>query len=100
QAIAALAEVAIKTSPTGKQNSFGSRSRASYVLVERGEQQPRSLSVAFLRPVAGQDQADDAIDGLEKQVTAFDEAYGAGADQRRIVCAQPDYDSTQIQDNA
>lgn len=91
QAIAALAEAAVKTSPKGKQNSFGSRAHASYVLAERGEQQPRSLSVAFLRPVAGQDQAGEAVLALEKQVKAFDEAYESGADRRYVICAQPDY---------
>ena len=97
RAIAALAEAAIKTSPKGKQNSFGSRAHASYVLAEKGDQQPRALSVAFLRPVAGQDQADDAIARLEAQVRAFDSAYEAGADERYVVSAQPDYDGPRLE---
>jgi CRISPR system Cascade subunit CasC len=92
QAIAALVEAAVKTSPKGKQNSFGSRAHASYVLTEIGSQQPRSLSAAFLRPVQGQDQAPEAIGRLERQVQAFDNAYGIGADARFIICAEPDYD--------
>ena len=36
--------------PTGKQATFASRARASYVLAETGDQQPRSLAVAFLEP--------------------------------------------------
>ncbi|MCG6658857.1 type I-E CRISPR-associated protein Cas7/Cse4/CasC [Halomonas campisalis] len=91
RAIAALVEAAVRTSPKGKQNSFGSRAHASYVLAEKGDQQPRSLSVAFLRPVVGQDQAGEAIDQLEAQVNAFDGAYGAGADRRYIVSAMPGY---------
>lgn len=100
RAIAALTEAALTVAPTGKQNSFGSRARASYVLAERGQQQPRSLSVAFLRPIAGQNQADDAIQSLEKQVKAFDGAYGAGADKRYVICTQPDYDGSDPGGNA
>ncbi|WP_163647866.1 type I-E CRISPR-associated protein Cas7/Cse4/CasC [Modicisalibacter sp. 'Wilcox'] len=96
RAIAALAEAAVKTSPKGKQNSFGSRAHASYVLAEKGDQQPRSLAPAFLRPVAGQDQTLDAIARLERQTQAFDEAYGAGADQRFVVAADPDYREPQL----
>ncbi|EKF75777.1 hypothetical protein A11A3_02872 [Alcanivorax hongdengensis A-11-3] len=82
KAIAALAEAAIKVSPTGKQNSFGSRAYASYVMAEKGSQQPRSLSVAFLKPVQSQDQAADAITCLEEQTQRFDQVYGECADQR------------------
>lgn len=96
RAIAALVEAAVKTSPKGKQNSFGSRAHASYVLAEKGDQQPRSLATAFLRPVPGQDQALDAITRLEHQAKAFDEAYDAGADRRFIVVAEPDYSTPQL----
>lgn len=91
QSIAALVEAAVRTSPKGKQNSFGSRAHASYVLVEAGDQQPRSLSVSFLRPVSGDNQALDAIGRMERQVSAFDNAYGAGADRRFVLSAEPDY---------
>lgn len=97
RAIAALAEAAVKTSPKGKQNSFGSRAHASYVLAEIGDQQPRSLAAAFLRPVPGQDQALDAIARLERQAQAFDDAYGPGAERRFIVVADPDYREPRLQ---
>ncbi|MDX1300829.1 type I-E CRISPR-associated protein Cas7/Cse4/CasC [Photobacterium sp.] len=82
-AIAALTEAAVKVSPKGKQNSFASRAYASYVLAEKGDQQPRSLSVAFLKPIWGDDQAYEAITALEKQVKNFDKVYGACADARQ-----------------
>jgi len=91
RAIAALVEAAVRTSPKGKQNSFGSRAHASYVLAEQGDQQPRSLSAAFLRPVVGQDQSLAAIARLERQAKAFDTAYGPGAERRFVVSAEPDY---------
>jgi CRISPR system Cascade subunit CasC len=53
RAIAALIEASAKIAPTGKQNSFASRAYASYIMAEKGDQQPRSLSIAFLKPVRG-----------------------------------------------
>jgi len=87
KAIQALTEAAVKVSPKGKQNSFASRAYASYVLAEKGEQQPRSLSVAFLNPVTDADQANVAIEALTKQVTKFDHVYGACADSRYAINA-------------
>lgn len=82
QALAALTEAAVKVAPTGKQNSFASRAYASYVLAEKGSQQPRSLSVAFLKPVHknSEDFGAEAIMALEKQHKNFDEVYGKCAD--------------------
>lgn len=81
QAIKALTETALKVSPTGKQNSFASRAYASYVRAEIGEQQPRSLAVAFLKPIQDLDQAKAAIKALETQAGYFDQVYGQCADQ-------------------
>jgi len=87
KAIQALTEAAVKISPKGKQNSFASRAYASYVLAEKGEQQPRSLSVAFLNPISGEDQATRAIDSITKQVENFDQVYGPCADARYAINA-------------
>ncbi|MFQ3191522.1 MAG: CRISPR system Cascade subunit CasC [Paraglaciecola sp.] len=81
-AIRALTEAAVKVSPTGKQNSFASRAYASFALAEKGEQQPRQLSVAFLKPINAPDQAGAAIAALTTQVTNFDEVYGKCAENR------------------
>lgn len=100
-AIKALTEAAIKVAPEGKQNSFGSRAYASYVRAELGDQQPRSLSVAFLKPVAknAEDYADAAISTLEKQAAGFDEVYGACADQAYTLNAhQPSGKLTELLD--
>ena len=84
KAIAALTEAAVKVSPEGKQNSFGSRAYASYVLAEAGDQQPRSLSVSFLKPVAkhAEDYQSTAIQMLQQQQQNFDKVYGDCADVR------------------
>ena len=81
-AVAALIEAAATVAPRGKQASFASRARASYILAERGSQQPRSLASAFLRPVAGEDLMGASIAALEKLYVDFDRAYGPGADAR------------------
>src|SRR3954469_792459 len=52
--IAALVEAAATVAPRGKQASFASRARASFVMAEGGDTAPRSLAAAFLRPVGGE----------------------------------------------
>lgn len=78
----ALIESTATVSPSGKQNSFASRARASYILCETGKQQPRSLSVAYLKPVRGGDMLISAIKQLETTVEGMDKVYGACADKR------------------
>lgn len=79
QTLAALIRAAATVAPTGKQNSFASRSRASYILCERGDAQPRSLSVAFLKPVAGQDMLSNAVSAIELTQQKMDKVYGDSA---------------------
>lgn len=89
-ALDSLLEAAATVSPSGMQNRFGNRVRASYIRAERGSQQPRSLSVAFLKPVAGKDMLTTAIERLEDTAKNMDAAYGACADasQRLIADAE------------
>lgn len=88
KALKALAEAAAKVSPTGKQNSFASRARTSYLLAEKGTDQPRSLSVAFLKPVRGEDILALSIKELEKRRENFDKVYGPCADSFKIMNAE------------
>lgn len=81
RALAALIEAIAKVGPTGKQNSFASRAFASLVLAEKGHQQPRSLSLAFLKPVNGT-QGDagmmaSAIEALMDKRKSLEDMYGA-----------------------
>ena len=74
-----------KIAPTGMQNSHASRSYASYVLAERGDQQPRSLAQAFLKPVKpfeNEDMLEKSVKELERRYVNFDKVYGACADDR------------------
>ena len=78
--LSALVESAATVAPTGKQNSFGSRARASYILCEKGDAQPRNLSVAFLKPVEahGDGLLANAITALAGERDRLDQAYGDG----------------------
>ena len=78
----ALVHAATKISPTGKQNSFASRAYAAYALAEKGDQQPRSLAQAYLKPVTGGDMLDRATNEMKKRYENFDKVYGACADKR------------------
>ena len=85
KAVRALTEAAVKVAPEGKQNSFATRAYASFVLAEKGDQQPRSLSVAYLKPVMDRESQDfetDAITALIKQKDNFEKVYDKCADFR------------------
>jgi CRISPR system Cascade subunit CasC len=74
----ALTEAAAKVAPGGKQNSFGSRACASYILAEKCSRQPRSLAVAFLKPVREGDMLRDAISALSSARENMDKVYYNG----------------------
>lgn len=76
KAIAGLVEGIATASPTGKQNSFAARSRASYLRIEKGKQQPRSLAAAFFKPVRGDDLLTSSIDELTRASEQMTAAYG------------------------
>lgn len=73
--IQALIEAAATVAPTGKQNSFASRACAYYVLAEKGSRQPRSLSLAFMKPVSEGDMLDGAVAALTTMRDNLDKVY-------------------------
>ena len=82
KALRALVQAALTIGPSGKQNSFASRAYAHYALAEKGPQQPRSLSLAFVKPVTGDDYASAAVQALEQVRDNMDKVYGLCADHR------------------
>ena len=88
KSLSALVEAAAKVAPSGKQNSFASRARTSYMMAEKGSDQPRSLAVAFLKPVKGEDPLASAIKELEKRRENFDKVYGPCADGFKTMNAE------------
>ncbi|MBS99898.1 MAG: type I-E CRISPR-associated protein Cas7/Cse4/CasC [Oceanospirillaceae bacterium] len=90
-AVAALIETVVKVPPSGKQNSFAHQGYASYLLAESGNQQPRSLSVSYLKPIEVRSRTDrdylaQAIDAIRDQVESFDQVYGPCAEAREELC--------------
>jgi CRISPR system Cascade subunit CasC len=91
KAIAALVDGLATASPSGKQSSFASRSRASYLRVEKGSQQPRSLAAAFFRPVRGEDLLSLSIQSIEGDkglVAQMNHAYGPCFDSHYVMDVQ------------
>lgn len=84
-ALRALVQAVLTVAPNGKQNSFASRAYAHYALAEKGAQQPRSLSLAFVKPVSGQDYATQAVTVFERVRDNMDAVYGPCADQRHHI---------------
>ena len=74
-ALSALIEAAATVSPRGKQASYASRARAFYGLAETGMAQPRSLALAFVKPVAGSDQLGESITALSDTRRRMDACY-------------------------
>lgn len=89
----ALLRAAATVSPRGKQASFASRARASFVLAERGAHQPRTLAAAFIKPVrpnADHDVVSASVEALENFRDGLDDAYGACADARARMLVTPE----------
>lgn len=82
EAVKALVEASSTVTPTGKQNTFATRAYASYILVEVGDRQPRSLSPAFLNPIRGDDLLGNAISSIRETEEKFNMAYGKCYDSR------------------
>lgn len=87
RALAALVRAITQVSPSGKQNSFASRAHASCILAERGDQQPRSLHLAYLRPEPkrnpDEDMASAAIRALRDKRLSLEQMYGASCEDWR-----------------
>jgi len=83
--LGAFVEALATVSPTGKQASFASRSRASFILAEKGDQQPRTLAGAFIKPISGDDPERASILRLRKMREDMDAVYGACADAHCIM---------------
>ena len=84
-AIRALVEALATASPDGKKNSFAHSPRAEYIIAEKGDQQPRTLAGAFLKPVHDEDLMNKSIERLENFRAEMDKAYGDCADDTKTM---------------
>lgn len=91
-AVAALVESAATVAPRGKQASFASRARATFVMAESGTQQPRTLAAAFLRPITPGEAglAHGSVKALRDFRDHLDKAYGECADKRVEMLVTPE----------
>lgn len=71
-----------EVSPGAKLGSTAPYSRASFMLVEAGDRQPRSLAEAFRTPCAANTPA--AVGKLAEHLAALDAAYTTG-ERRRVM---------------
>ena len=78
KALRALTEAAATVSPSGKQNSFAAQSPAVYLVAEKGQGTPRSLALAFHKPIPS-DLLDKARAALDDTRHKLNTAYGAPA---------------------
>lgn len=84
RALAALVETMTTTPPSGKQNSFASRSFASFMLAERGDRQPRSLAVSFLDGPDAPPYLSQSVMRLDGLLERLDRVYGKGEERERF----------------
>lgn len=77
----ALVEAITTISPSGKQNSFAAHGRAGYVYAELGDHAPRSLALAFMKPLVGSDLLTDGVKKLEDTRNKLNDAYDQKADR-------------------
>ena len=77
RSLEAVTEAFATASPSGKRNSYSHHTRASFIRAEAGDQQPRSLAGAFLKPVGGDDLLKRSISQMKETAAAMDRAYGS-----------------------
>lgn len=96
KALEAFVRAATTTSPSGKQNSYAALCKASYVLAELGDMQPRSLSTAFFKPVQaveGQDIAEQSIAVMTETRERMDKVYGTSSEHTSVLDLAKGYGS-------
>lgn len=76
KSLKALVKTAAMVAPSGKQNSYANRAQAFYILAEKGDAQPRNLSLAFLKAMSADDPK-EAIKALQTIKDKFNAAYTA-----------------------
>lgn len=73
--VGALIDAAAQVSPGGKQNSFASRAKASYALLEIGTDAPRSLAAAYQLPVGAGREESDFLDASVERLTTLRDGF-------------------------
>ena len=84
-----LVHLMAKVSPGAKKGSTAPYAHAHLMMVESGDEQPRSLANAFLEPVSSNGNLlDESCRSLAKHLAAYDEMYGRST-ERRLAAMHP-----------
>jgi CRISPR system Cascade subunit CasC len=83
KSLKALVKAASMVAPSGKQNSYANRAQAFYILAEKGDAQPRNLSLAFLKAMSA-DEPEKAIEALRTMKNKFNIAYTAPKEEKEM----------------
>lgn len=83
-----LVYLVAEVSPGAKLGSTAPYSRASFLLLEAGDRQPRSLAEAFRTPVAP--ETSQAVSALAGHLAALDQAYATDEDRRVMTLVNHD----------
>lgn len=87
-----LLQLIARVSPGAKKGSTAPFSHAEWLLVEAGDDQPRTLANAFRRavvPARGQDVFEAAMKALQTHVSNLDAAYGVGVERAQTSVTPP-----------
>lgn len=76
-----LTRACLTTTPSGKQNSYGSRTYAHYALAELSSLQPRQLSLAFHQPVSTAAALTDSRERLRDVRDKMNAAYNITSEE-------------------
>jgi CRISPR system Cascade subunit CasC len=76
-----LLKIIATVTPGAKKSSTAPYSHAEFVMVERGEKQPRTLANAFRTPVNADDDVSEAQRRLREYLSGLDDMYGAPAER-------------------
>jgi CRISPR system Cascade subunit CasC len=71
-------------SPGAKLSSTAPYAKAEFVMVESGEEQPRTLANAFKRAVEGEDLLEESVKHLTEYTRKIDEMYGQKIDEEVV----------------
>jgi CRISPR system Cascade subunit CasC len=95
--IEAFVKSAATVSPRGKQHPMSSEGPAVYLRAEVGDQIPRHLGVAFLKPIRTEDLLEKTVKRLTDTVDSINRVYGQTYDDSRQMILE-EKDSHTLQD--
>lgn len=92
-----LVKLIARTSPGAKKGSTAPYAHAEFLLVETGDDQPRTLANAFRKKVEfGHDVFQNAMDAMQAHLSNLDRAYGQHTDRMQLSVTPPALDGVPV----